>query len=115
MRNSKTGTDEGKEYAVVRADNWGWGPGYDNGLAITSGGQPDWAAWLAEMDNATVTVEVANLGNGTATVHCKMVGSKDSVSYQWYVVKVDSDDLNFGFTVDGSQIIFEKPQNNFQF
>ena len=107
LRNSKTGTDEGKEYAVVRADNYGWGAGYENGLAITSGGQPDWAAWLAEMDNATVTVEVANLGNGTATVHCKMVGSKGSVSYQWYVVKVDSDDLNFGFTVDGSQIIFE--------
>ena len=32
------------EYAVVRADNYGWGAGYDgNPNLVTSGGQADWA------------------------------------------------------------------------
>lgn len=51
------------EYAVVRADNYGWGDGY--AACLTSGGQADWVAWRDEMDGAKVTVYVTNCGNGT--------------------------------------------------
>ena len=56
------------EYAVVRADNYGWGAGYDgNASLVHNGTQGDWAAWLADMNGAKVTVYVTNCGNGTAT------------------------------------------------
>lgn len=48
------------EYAVVRADNYGWGDGY--AACLTSGGQADWVAWRDEMDGAKVTVYVTNCG-----------------------------------------------------
>ena len=51
------------EYAVVRADNYGWGAGYENNPNLsTSGGQSDWGAWLAAMDGAKVTTYVTNYG-----------------------------------------------------
>lgn len=59
------------EYAVVRADNYGWGDGY--AACLTSGGQADWVAWRDEMDGAKVTVYVTNCGNGTADVQAVMV------------------------------------------
>jgi hypothetical protein len=61
------------EYAVVRADNYGWGDGY--AACLTSGGQADWVAWRDEMDGAKVTVYVTNCGNGTADVQAVMVGN----------------------------------------
>lgn len=61
------------EYAVVRADNYGWGDGY--AACLTSGGQADWVAWRDEMNGAKVTVYVTNCGNGTADVQAVMVGN----------------------------------------
>ena len=49
------------EYAVVRADNYGWGDGY--AACQTSGGQSDWTTWLNGMNGAKVTVYVTNCGN----------------------------------------------------
>ena len=45
--------DTATEYAVVRADNYGWGSGYD--ACTPSGGQADWGTWLAAMNGAKVT------------------------------------------------------------
>ena len=67
------------EYAVVRADNYGWGDSY--AACIPSGGQVDWAAWLAAMDEAMVTVSVTNTGDGTADVRCVMVGNDGNTYY----------------------------------
>lgn len=97
------------EYAVVRADNWGWGAGYDGNANLrTSGGQPDWAAWLATMNGAEVTVYVTNCGNGTADVQAVMNGTDGSTSIQYYlgINTVDPADLNFALTVDGSHLVF---------
>lgn len=66
------------EYAVVRADNYGWGDGY--AACLTSGGQADWVAWRDEMDGAKVTVYVTNCGNGTADVQAVMVGNAGTTS-----------------------------------
>lgn len=70
------------EYAVVRADNYGWGDGY--AACLTSGGQADWVAWRDEMDGAKVTVYVTNCGNGTADVQAVMVGNAGTTSTQYY-------------------------------
>ncbi len=99
-----------EEYAVVRADNFGWGAGYDNNPnLVTSGGQADWGAWLAAMDGAKVTTAVTNNGDGTADVHAVMEGT-DGITYvQEYkgIAVDDPDDFYFHFTVDGSHIEFD--------
>ena len=98
------------EYAVVRADNFGWGTSYDgNTNLVLSGGQTDWAAWLAAMDEAMVTVSVTNTGDGTADVKAVMVGNDGNTYYQDYIgiTPIDADDFYFRFTVDGSHLTFE--------
>ena len=103
-------TDTAVEYGVVRADNYGWGAGYDGNTNLRlSGGQPDWAAWLATMNGAEVTVYVTNCGNGTADVQAVMQGTDGSTSIQYYlgINTIDPEDLNFALTVDGSHLVFE--------
>ena len=98
------------EYAVVRSDNFGWGASYDgNTNLVLSGGQTDWAAWLAAMDEAMVTVSVTNTGDGTADVKAVMVGNDGNTYYQDYIgiTPIDADDFYFRFTVDGSHLTFE--------
>ena len=98
------------EYAVVRADNYGWGAGYDgNPNLVLSGGQSDWGAWLAAMDGAKVTTYVTNNGDGSADVLAIMEGN-DGVTYRQTYQGIAIDDPNdffFRFTVDGSHIEFD--------
>lgn len=103
-------TDTAVEYGVVRADNYGWGAGYDGNANLRlSGGQSDWGAWLATMNGAEVTVYVTNCGNGTADVQAVMQGTDGSTSIQYYlgINTIDPEDLNFALTVDGSHLVFE--------
>lgn len=98
------------EYGVVRADNYGWGNGYDgNANLVTGGTQGDWATWLAGMNGAQVTVYVTNCGNSTADIQAVMTGTTGTTSTQYYlgINTVDSADLNFALTVDGSHLIFD--------
>ena len=98
-------SDGTTEYAVVRADNYGWGDSY--GSCTTSGGQSDWAAWLAAMDDAVVTVSVTNNGD-SADVKCYMEGNDGNTYYQDYIGIAPTDGrLYFRFTVDGSHLVFE--------
>lgn len=94
------------EYAVVRADNYGWGDGY--AACLTSGGQADWGAWRDEMNGAKVTVYVTNCGNGTADVQAVMVGNAGTTSTQYYlgINTIDPNDLNFALTVENAHLIF---------
>ncbi|WP_270765450.1 hypothetical protein [Phocaeicola plebeius] len=94
------------EYAVVRADNYGWGDGYT--ACLTSGGQADWVAWRDEMNGAKVTVYVTNCGNGTADVQAVMVGNAGTTSTQYYlgINTIDPNDLNFALTVENAHLIF---------
>ena len=98
--------EDNSEYAVVRADNYGWGDSY--GACTPSGGQSDWGAWLSAMDEAMVTVSVTNHG-GSADVKCVMVGNDGITYYQDYIgiSPIDDDNLYFRFTVDGCHMIFE--------
>ena len=95
------------EYAVVRADNYGWGDGY--GACSPSGGQADWGAWLKAMDGAKVTTYVTNNGDGTADVKAVMLGTDGNTYVQEYngINTIDPNDFYFRFTVDGSHIEFD--------
>lgn len=94
------------EYAVVRADNYGWGTGYE--ACIHNGTQGDWATWLTGMYGAKVTVYVTNCGNGTADVQAVMVGNTGTTSTQYYlgINTVDPNDLNFALTVEYAHLVF---------
>ncbi len=94
------------EYAVVRADNYGWGTGY--GACTPNGTQGDWATWLAGMNGAKVTVYVTNCGDGTADVQAVMQGTDDAISTQcyWGINTIDANDLNFALTVNGCHLVF---------
>jgi len=95
------------EYAVVRADNYGWGDGY--AAATNSGGQADWAAWLSAMNGAKCTAQIINNGDGTADIKVLMHGN-DGVDYiQDYIGinTIDPDNFYFRFTVDSSYLVFE--------
>lgn len=99
------------EYAVVRADNYGWGSGYD---ACTHVGTQleayaDWAGWLATMNGAKVKIYVTNCNNGTADVQAIVTGTDGTETYQWYtgINNINPSDLFVSFTVDGSHLVFE--------
>lgn len=98
------------EYAVVRSDNFGWGAGYDGNANLqTSGGQADWAVWLAAMNGAKCTLYVTNCNNGTADIQCIMHGTDgiDYVQYYLGIATIDPSDCNASFTVDGNHLVFE--------
>lgn len=94
------------EYAVVRADNYGWGNGYAACTPI--GTQGDLATWLATMNGAKVKMFVTNCNNGTADVQAIVTGTDGSVTTQSYlgINTIDPSDLNVAFTVDSSHLKF---------
>ena len=99
-------TDLAAEYAVVRADNYGWGNGYAACTPI--GTQGDLATWLATMNGAKVKLFVTNCNNGTADVQAIVTGTDGSVTTQSYlgINTINPSDLNVAFTVDSSHLKF---------
>jgi hypothetical protein len=98
------------EYAVVRADNYGWGAGYEgNPNLILSGGQSDWGAWLAAMSEAQVTIYLTNIGNGMIDVIAIMNGADGNTYFQYYlgIASDDANDINFAFVIDGDHLVFK--------
>ena len=96
------------EYAVVRADNYGWGNGYAACTPVCDNGG-DWATWLQAMDDAKVTVSITNKGDGTADVKAVIIGNDGNTYRQEYngINTIDPNDLNFRFVVDNSHLVFE--------
>lgn len=94
------------EQTVLRADNWGWGAGYE--ASFKSGGQVDWATWLAAMNGAQVTAYFTNCGNGTVDAQFIMVGTDGNTYNQYYLGlnNFDPSDVQVGFSVDGSHLNF---------
>ena len=100
-------TQNNTEYAVLRADNFGWGSGY--GSCVHGGTQGDWAPWLASMDGAKVIVYITNVNNGTADVQIVMRGT-DGKTYTQHYLGIDSinpNDLYFAFTIDSCHLVFD--------
>ena len=94
------------EYAVLRADNFGWGNGY--GTCTAACDHADWAAWLEAMNEGLVTLSVTNKGDGTADVKAVTLGSDGNTYTQTYTgITVDASDVNFYVTMEGAHIVFE--------
>ncbi len=66
------------EYAVVRADNYGWGAGYDG--IVTPESNWDWGTFTSDMDGAHVEVTVKNNG-ATADILCNITTADGSKAY----------------------------------
>ncbi len=100
--------DGSKEYAVVRADNFGWGDGY---AACTPAMEADrnWDEWRPAMNGAKCTAKITNNGDGTADIAVEMVGTNGKTYTQTYtgINTVDPGNFYFNFTVDGSHLVFE--------
>jgi len=94
------------EYAVLRADNYGWGNGY--GTCTAACDHADWAAWLEAMNEGLVTLSVTNKGDGTADVKAVTLGSDGNTYTQTYTgITVDASDVNFYITMEAAHIVFE--------
>ena len=102
------------EYAVLRADYYGWGAGYDGNPSLLVGGYPEnwegwnWDEWRVAMNGAKVSLYITNCNNGTADVQAVIKGS-DGNTYKLYYLSigaVEPSDLNFSFTCDGSYLVF---------
>ncbi len=100
---------DNSEYAVVRADNYGWGDGYAACTPAMEEGR-DWDAWRPAMDGAKVTTYVTNNGDGTADVKAVMVGNNGATYTQEYkgINTIDPENFYFRYTVDGSHLVFDK-------
>ena len=101
--------EDNSEYAVVRADNYGWGAGYEGIATATCDNGGDWGAWLAAMNGAKVTTFVTNYGDGTADINAVIIGNDGNTYTQSYTgISVnDPEDVWFRFTVDGSCLVFD--------
>lgn len=104
-----------KEYAAVRADNFGWGDGYDACTHACS--WEDWGAWLAAMDGAKVQLSVTNVGNGTANIKATMIGNNGVTYTQTYkgINNIDANDLAFKLTIEKAHLVFDLPFANSSF
>lgn len=104
-----------KEYAAVRADNFGWGTGYDACTHACS--WEDWGAWLAAMDGAKVQLSVTNVGNGTANIKATMIGNNGVTYTQTYngINNIDANDLAFKLTIEKAHLVFDLPFANSSF
>ena len=101
-------TIPGEQKAVCRADNWGWGTGFDSCTKTMEDGR-NWDEWRAAMNGAKVTVTVINNGDGSADVKAVMVGNNSKTYTQDYTgVTVDNpDDFYVRFSVDACHLVFE--------
>ena len=104
-----------KEYAAVRADNYGWGDGYDACTHACS--WEDWGAWLTAMDGAKVQLSVTNVGDGTANIKASMIGSDGVLYTQTYngINNIDANDLAFKLTMEKAHLVFDLPFANSSF
>ncbi len=89
------------EYAVVRADNFGWGAGYDN--IATPACDWNWDTFAADLDGADVELSITNNGD-TADVVAVVTTASGSEYTQSYKGIVVTGDLYYCLTVDGSFI-----------
>lgn len=98
-----------REYAVVRADNFGWGDGYATCVASCS--HSNWDEWLAAMDGAKVNLSVTNVGDGTANIKAVILGNNGVTYTQTYtgISTISPDDLAFKLTLEKAHLVFDLP------
>ena len=93
----------------MRADNFGWGNGYDACTHECS--QTDWTEWLNAMDGGKVNLSVTNVGDGTANVVATILGNNGVTYTQTYkgINTINPDDLSFKLTIEKAHLSFDLP------
>ena len=92
-----------KEYAVVRADAFGWGDGYE---AATVEHNFNFDTFKEDMDGASVAVTVTNNGS-SADVYCAVTTAAGQSYYQSYKGITIDGDLYFKLLCEGSYLVIE--------
>ena len=85
------------EYAVLRADNFGWGAGYAGAILESNW---DWGTFMDDMNGANVTLTIVNHGDGFADVYAKIVTAEGDEHFQNYKNIAVSGDLYFCLTLE---------------
>lgn len=88
-----------KEYGVMRADNFGWGGGYD-GIA-TAECDWNWDTFKADMDGANVELTITNNGD-TADVKAVVTTAGGTVYNQSYTGVAVDGDLYYCLTLENA-------------
>jgi hypothetical protein len=91
------------ENAVVRMDNFGWGPGYGT-ATLTS----DWAwdKFTSNISGSKVVITVTNNGNNTADILYNVTYASGETHFQKYAgITVDSNDLNYALVTEVSYLV----------
>lgn len=88
-----------KEYGVMRADNWGWGAGYDN-IAVAECDW-NWDTFKTDMDGANVELTITNNGD-TADVVAVVTTAAGTVYNQKYTGVAVDGDLYYCLTVEAA-------------
>lgn len=94
------------EYATVRMDNYGWGTGYDGIVTPVS----DWNfdVFASQLDGSSVSVTVANNGDGKVSVRYYVISADGTPHYQYYDgIAVDASDLNFRIATEHASLKFD--------
>ncbi len=90
------------EYAVLRADNWGWGTGFANPDTQKSCTW-DWTTFTSDMKGADVVLDITNDGS-VATVTATVTTKAGAVYTQKYTDIIVNGDIYYCLTVDNSWI-----------
>ena len=105
--NAERATNGYKEYAVVRADNWGWGGGDNMTLdktAITYSEAPANEVLIDTLKEAEIVVNIKRNGNDFAYKYTA-TGANGTTYDRTATFTVKADDpMNIFFVVDGSKI-----------
>lgn len=103
--------DTAKEYAVLRADNWGW-LNADASNILPDGNKQsnwNWDTYKTDMDGAKVELTVTNKGN-TADVKANITTKAGKKYYQNYTgIAITDGALDFCLTVEGGYLIVQEP------
>lgn len=86
-----------KEYAVLRADNFGWGAGYDG--IVTPECDWNWETFTADMNGADVALTITNNGD-TADVVAVVTTAAGTVYTQSYKGIAVDGDLHYCLSVE---------------
>ena len=87
-----------KEYAVVRADNFGWGAGYDNIATPTC--DWNWETFKSDIDRADVALAITNNGE-TADIVATVTTAAGTVYTQSYTGIAVDGDLYYCLSTEG--------------
>ena len=113
LQNAADGAETVTEYAVVRADNYGWLYAQNTFDHLEALGWKlesnwNWDTFVAEMKDATVVLDIVNYGK-TADVLATITTATGEARYQKYLDIAVDGDLYYRLCVDGAHIEFLEP------